>query len=260
MGNVVITGAGHGIGAALAERFGRAGHAVAALDLDAEAATGCAKRVEERGGAALALGCDVTQAAECDAAIARVVEAWGGVDILVNNAGITHVGLVRDTESAVLRRVVEVNLFGAIHCTRAALPSLLARRGCIAALSSVAGFAPLATRAGYVASKHAVQGFFETLRTEHEPDGLGVVLVCPSFVETGIGRRALGVDGGPAGEEERTGVAHAISPQAAAELIFRGVMRRRRIVWVGREARLAWWVSRLAPRLYERRMQRRMLG
>ena len=260
MGNVVITGAGHGIGAALAERFGRAGHAVAVLDIDVEAAANCAKRVEERGSAALALRCDVTQAAECDAAISRVVEVWGGVDILVNNAGITHVGLVRDTEVAVLRRVVEVNLFGAIHCTRAALPSLLERRGCIAALSSVAGFAPLATRAGYVASKHAVQGFFETLRTEHAADGLGVVLVCPSFVETDIGRRALGADGGPAGEEKRSGVAHAVGPQEAAELIFLGVTRRRRIVWVGREARLAWWVTHLAPRLYERRMQRRMLG
>ncbi len=260
MGNVVITGAGHGIGAALAERFGRAGHAVAALDLDLEAASGCAKRVEERGGTALALRCDVAQAAECDAAISRVLETWGGIDILVNNAGITHVGLVRDTEVAVLRRVVDVNLFGAIHCTRAALPSLLERRGCVAVLSSVAGFAPLATRAGYVASKHALHGFFETLRCEHAGDGLGVILVCPSFVETGIGRRALGADGEPAGEEKRTGVAHAIGPQAAAELIFQGVMRRRRIVWVGREAHLAWWVTRLAPRLYERLMRRRMLG
>jgi len=260
MGSVVITGAGHGIGAAPAERFGRAGHAVAVLDLDGEAAAACARRIEERGGSALALRCDVTRAAECDAAISRVVEAWGGVDILVNNAGITHVGLVRDTEVAVLRRVVDVNLFGAIHCTRAALPWLLERKGCIAALSSVAGFAPLATRAGYVASKHALQGFFETLRTEHVADGLGVVLVCPSFVETDIGRRALGADGRPAGEGKRTGVAHAVGPEEAAELIFRGVTRRRRIVWVGREARLAWWITRLAPRLYERMMLRRVLG
>jgi NAD(P)-dependent dehydrogenase (short-subunit alcohol dehydrogenase family) len=260
MGNVVVTGAAHGIGSALASRFAGAGHAVAVLDVDSDAAEACAKRIQEDGGKAFALRCDVTAPSECDDAMSRVVHAWGGIDILVNNAGITHVGLVRDTEAAVLRRVVDVNLFGAVHCTQAALPSLLARRGRVVVLSSVAGFAPLATRAGYVASKHAVQGFFETLRTEHVVEGLGVTIVCPSFVETGIGRRALGADGGAAGDGARSGVAHAVSPEQAAEAIFRGVERRRRIVWVGREARAAWWLNSLAPRIYEFLMLRRTLG
>ncbi len=260
MGNVVITGAAHGIGAALAGRFARAGHSIAVLDLDAHAAGGRAKQIEDDGGTALALGCDVTASSECGDAISSVVAAWGGIDILINNAGITHVGLIRDTDADVVRRVVEVNFFGAVHCTQAALPSLLARKGCVVALSSVAGFAPLATRAGYVASKHAVQGFFETLRCEHRSDGLGVTLVCPSFVDTGIGRRALGADGRAAEEEARTGVAHAVSPVEAAEAIFRGVSKRRRIVWVGREARAAWWMTRFAPRIYEHLMARRTLG
>lgn len=260
MRNVVVTGAAHGIGAALAARFAAAGRAVGVLDADAEAAEARAERIQADGGMALALRCDVTSPAECRDAMSRVVHAWGGIDVLVNNAGITHVGLVRDTDPAVLRRVVDVNLFGAVHCTQAALPSLLARRGCVAALSSVAGFAPLANRAGYVASKHAVQGFFETLRTEHAKDGLAVTIVCPSFVETDIGRRALGADGRAAGEGARTGVAHAVGPDEAAEAIFRGVERRRRIVWVGREARAAWWLSALTPRIYERLMLRRTLG
>jgi len=260
MGNVVITGAANGIGAALAGRFARAGHAVAVLDLDAQAAAERAKQIQNDGGKTLSSGCDVTAAGECDDAIAKVTAAWGGVDILINNAGITHVGLIRDTDADVFRRVVDVNFFGAVHCTQAALPSLLERKGCVAALSSVAGFAPLATRAGYVSSKHAVQGFFETLRCEHRSDGLGVTLVCPSFVDTGIGRSALGTDGRVAAAGARRGVAHAVSPTQAADVIFRGVSKRRRIVWVGREARAAWWVTRFTPRIYERLMERRTLA
>jgi short-subunit dehydrogenase len=256
---VAITGAGHGIGAALAARFAAAGHRVAVLELDAEAARARAEALEREGASALAIPCDVTSQAACAQAMARVRETWGGIDVLVNNAGITHVGLACDTDVAVLRRVMEVNFFGAVHATRAALPSLLERRGRVAALSSVAGFAPLATRAGYVASKHALQGFFETLRAEHASDGLGVTLVCPSFVRTDIGARALGnAIGAPA--PLRTGARHEVEPAAAAEAIYRGIVRGRRLVWVGREARLSWWLSQLAPRLYERLMLRRTLG
>jgi short-subunit dehydrogenase len=202
----------------------------------------------------------VTSPAACAAALGDVVGAWGGIDVLVNNAGITQVGLVRDTDVEVIQRVLDVNFLGAVHCTRAALPSLLSRRGQVVAMSSVAGFAPLATRAGYAASKHALHGFFGSLRVEHARDGLGVTLVCPSFVRTGIGQRALGVHGELAGEDARSGVRRQIEPDAAAEAIFRGVERRRPLVLVGAEARLAWWVSRLWPSTYERAMARRTLG
>lgn len=257
---VVITGAGHGLGAALARRFADAGAAVALLDLDAAAARARADALAARGATCLALACDVTSPDACRDAIATVEAAWGGLDVLVNNAGITHVGLVRDTEAAVLRRVIEVNFFGAVHCTQAALPALLRSRGHVVAISSVAGFAPLANRAGYVASKHAVQGFFETLRAEHSADGLRVTLACPSFVRTGIGTRALAADGRVAQADARTGTGHEVDPDEAARVIHRGIAAGRRLVFVGREARLAWWVTRLWPGLYERLMIRRTAG
>lgn len=259
MQRVVITGAGHGLGAALARRYARAGSSVAVLDLDGDAATRCAEEVAANGAQSLGLACDVTVPAECERAIGEVAKNFGGIDVLVANAGITHLGLVRDTDVAVLRRVLEVNFFGAVNSTLAALPHLLESRGHIAALSSVAGFAPLATRAGYVASKHAVEGFFDTLRSEHHGDGLRVTLVRPSFVRTGIGSRALGTDGRIAGPDARSGVGHEVEPDAAADVIFRGIEAGKRVVWVGRESRLAWWVAHLAPRVYERMMIRRAL-
>jgi NAD(P)-dependent dehydrogenase (short-subunit alcohol dehydrogenase family) len=256
---VVITGAGHGLGAALARRFARAGSKVAILDLDADAAAQCAEKLTTDGAESLGLTCDVTVSADCQHAIGEVSKHWGGIDVLVNNAGMTHLGLVRDTEVAVLRRVLDVNFFGAVNCTLAALPALLQSRGRVAAISSVAGFAPLATRAGYVASKHALEGFFNTLRSEHLHDGLRVTLACPSFVRTGIGSRALGADGRVAGTDTRSGVGHEVEPDVAADVIFRGIEAGKRLVWVGRESRLAWWVAHLAPRVYERMMIRRAL-
>ena len=257
--SIVITGAATGIGAALARRFARAGDRVALLDVDAARAGERARELAQDGATALALECDVTSPESCRKDVAEVIARFGGIDVLVNNAGITQLGRVRDTQAAVIRRVLEVNLMGAVHCTQAALPSLLERRGQVVAISSVAGFAPLATRAGYAASKHALHGFFGSLRAEHARDGLTVTLVCPSFVRTEIGAHALSGSGGPASAEKRTGVRHAIEPEAAAEAIFRGVARRRRLVFVGRQARLSWWLSRLAPALYDRAMMRRTL-
>jgi short-subunit dehydrogenase len=192
--------------------------------------------------------------------VAAAVGAWGGVDVLVNNAGITHLGRFCETRVDVVRRVMEVNFFGAVHCTKAALPHLLARRGRIVVLSSVAGLAPLATRTGYAASKHALHGFFESLRAEHRRDGLRVLMVCPSFVETRIGERALGPDGGAAPAGARTGVRAAITAEEVADAVLRAVRRGRRRLLVPTSAGVAVTVARLAPALYERLMARRTLG
>jgi NAD(P)-dependent dehydrogenase (short-subunit alcohol dehydrogenase family) len=258
--SVVITGAARGIGAALARRFAREGARVALLDRDAEGAAALARELDPSGASVLDRGCDVTSLADCQAAIDSVASAWGGVDVLVNNAGITHLGLFRDTEVDVIRRVVEVNLFGALHCTKAALPSLLERRGQIIVMSSVAGIAPLAKRTGYSASKHALHGFFDTLRAEHGSAGLRVLIVCPSFVDTAIEDRALGPDGGSAPPGARTGVRSLAPPADVADAIVRAALRNRRLLLVPREARLAYWVSRFAPAFYDRLMIRRTLG
>ncbi len=252
---VVVTGAAGGIGAALARRFVAEGARVALLDRDARGAEAVAETIE--GASVLVRRCDVTSPADCTAAVSAVIDEWGGVDVLVNNAGITHLGRFRDTDVDVIRRVVDVNFFGSVNCTNAALPSLLERRGQIVVVSSIAGVAPLVGRTGYAASKHALHGFFDSLRAEHREDGLRVLIVCPSFVDTAIGAHALGADGGTAAPEARTGVKNPVAPSEVADAIVRAAARDRRLLFVGRQARLSYWVDRLAPRLYERLMVRR---
>jgi short-subunit dehydrogenase len=157
----------------------------------------------------------------------------------------------------VIGRVMDVNFFGAVNCTKAALPHLVAARGQVVAISSVAGFAPLVARTGYAASKHALHGFFDSLRSELEPQGVDVMIVCPSFIATHIDVNALGGDGAPVRHAQVT-VGRPLVPDDVARTIFEGAAGRRRLLLVGRTARQAWWLSRLAPRFYERMMSSRL--
>lgn len=257
--SVVITGAASGIGAALTRRFASGGCRLGLLDLEEHPVQHVAEQLRAEGVSAVAERCDVTRFEDCQAAIEAVRRAHGGIDVLVNNAGITHVGLFQQTEISVIRRVMEVNFFGSVHCTKAALPSLLERRGQIIVMSSVAGLAPLATRTGYAASKHALHGFFESLRAEHAKDGLAVTIVCPSFVRTHIGDHALAADGSSAAGDARTGVRGAIEPDAVADAIFDAALKRTRLLLIPRRARLFLWVWRLAPSVYERMMAHRTM-
>ena len=256
---VLVTGAGGGLGRAIALRFARAGSRVVALDRDAGAVAAVQAEIERAGGACLALACDVTDAAACAQAVADAVRRFGTLDVLVNNAGISQRSGFAATELEVIRRVMDVNFHGSVHCTKAALPHLAAARGLIVAVSSVAGYTPLIARTGYAASKHALHGFFESLRTELAPQGVDVMMVCPSFVATQIDRNALGGDGQPVRHAQVT-TGGRLSPGAVAERVFAGAVRSRRLLLVGRTARAAWWLGRFAPALYERLMARRLRG
>jgi NAD(P)-dependent dehydrogenase (short-subunit alcohol dehydrogenase family) len=253
---VVVTGAAGGLGRALCQQFSAAGANVAALDLD-EAALGSLCAQLAGADRALGIGCDVTDQAACEAAMQQIIARFGGIDLLINNAGIAHRSRFDATEVAVIRRVMEVNFFGAVHCTHAALAALTERRGQIVAISSIAGFSPLLGRVGYSASKHALHGFFDSLRSEVEDEGVAVTIVCPAFIATGIDRAALGGDGQPA-PEPRTTVGKEMTPQDMASRIFTAVSLRRELFLPTPLARLSWWISRLAPRFFMRQMKQRV--
>jgi short-subunit dehydrogenase len=255
----LVSGAGGGLGRAIALRFARSGARLVLFDRDGPGIERCADEIQAAGGHALAIPGDVTDAAACADAVRGAVERFGTLDVLVNNAGISHRSAFAATDPAVIRRVMEVNFFGALQLTHAALPHLLRSRGAIIAVSSVAGFAPLIARTGYAASKHAMHGFFDSLRSEVRPQGVDVTMVCPSFIATAIDRNALGADGRAASHAQVV-VGRRLTAEAVAERIHAGVERRRRLLLIGSTAWQAWWVSRLAPALYERLMARRLRG
>lgn len=260
MGRVVlITGGAGGIGRALGSAFAARGARIALLDRDVDGLDAAQAELAAQGADVSVHGCDVTRVEECEAAIASVTRRFGGIDVLVNNAGLVHRSGFAETDVEVLRRVMDVNYFGAIHCTKAALSQLRKRRGAIVVVSSIAGVAPLFGRSGYAGSKHALHGLFESLRAELAGEGVSVTMVCPSFTASGFEGRALG----PHGERvtrPRSKVGRVASPNAVARAIVQATAERRRLLVLSPVGKLSYLLSRLAPATYERLMRRSLRG
>ncbi len=177
----LITGAGSGIGAAIAEVFAGAGAEVIVADRDEEAGLAVAMRI---GDSATFIPLDVTNEAQCNA-VAATVLARSRLDILVNNAGIVHVGTLATTTGADFDRVLAVNTRGVFNVTRAFLPSMLARKnGVIVNLASIAGLIAVRDRLAYTVSKHAVVGLTRAMALDHARDGIRINAICPGRVET----------------------------------------------------------------------------
>lgn len=252
---VVVTGAASGIGLAVAERFARAGAVCALLDMDEARLKHCERQFREAGHRVMALRCDVTQRSDCEAAVQAVVDGFGGIDVLFNNAGITQRSAFTETRIEVYERVMAVNFFGALYCTKAAIHSLIQRRGLIISNESIAGVAPLLGRTGYAASKHAMHGLFTSLRSEVRDQGVHVMVVCPGFIKTHLQDRALGGDG-TVTRHPQSRVGRQDTPERAAEAIFRGAQKEKELLVITAMGKIAYWISRLAPAFYERRMAR----
>lgn len=254
---IVVTGAASGIGAAVCDRFARDDACIQLLDRDEEGVKAAADRLRADGFNARGYRCDVTREEECKAVIAQIIEQCGGIDVLVNNAGITQRSAFVDTAASVYRRVMDVNFFGSLYCTKAAIGSLIARQGMIIVIESLAGVAPLLGRTGYCASKHALHGFFTTLRTEIRDSGVHIMIVCPGFVETNLQTRALGGDGQVTTHPQSV-VGKPTSAARVAADIYDGAIKRKQLLVLTPVGKLSYWVNRLVPKLYERIMVRQV--
>ncbi len=252
---VVITGGASGIGLAFARRVAKAGAAVALLDMDEAALAECEKAFAAKGHAVMVRACDVSVRAECDAAMGDVIGQFGGVDVLFNNAGITQRSQFVDTRPEVFEKVMAVNFFGALYCTKAAIDSIVGRKGMILVNESIAGIAPLIGRTGYSASKHAMHGLFTSLGAELRKKGVHVMIVCPGFIETNLQKRALGGDGSVTNRPQ-TFIGRKDTPESAAEKIYQGACRKKRLLVLTFMGKLGVWVHTFAPGYYEKKMAR----
>lgn len=253
----VVTGAASGIGAAIARRFARQGAHLGLLDIDEKGIAAMAAEFRHAGINALSLACDVSKESDCKDAVGKIMDHFGGIDILVNNAGITQRGAFVDTQTSVFRKVMEVNFFGALHCTQAAMNSLIARKGMIIVIESIAGMAPLLGRSGYCASKHALHGLFTSLRAETRSSGVHVMIVCPGFVETNLQTRALGGNGRVT-RHPQSRVGGQLTPERVADAVYQGVIKKKHLLVLSPVGKLTYWLNRFAPLLYERLMARKL--
>ena len=237
---IAITGASSGIGKALA---------ITAAQLGAKVAV-CARNEQKLrevfagNNNILCIGADVSKEDDCKRFIEQTEVQWGRVDVLINNAGISMRALFEDVDLKVIKELMDINFWGTVYCTKYALPSILKNKGVVLGISSIAGFRGLPARTGYSASKFAMQGFLEALRTELLFTGAHVMWVSPGFTSSNIRNVARAADGTSQGEtplEE----GKLMSAEECARIIFDAVDKRKRVVIMTGQGKLTVWMNKL---------------
>ena len=252
----IITGGASGIGLAVCWELARQGAIIAMLDSDQPELKTQKQLFLKQGFNILTLFCDVTDEKSCKSSINEVINKYGQIDLLFNNAGITQRGLFEKTDISVFKKVMDVNFFGSLYCTKEALPSLIKTKGMIIVNESIAGVAPLLGRTGYSASKHALHGLFTSLRCELRHKGVHVMIVAPGFIRTNLQTRALGGDGNIA-THAQTKIGKEDTPENVAKQIVNGMMKKKSILVLTLMGKIGYFVSRFSPMLYEHLMTRK---
>lgn len=245
--NIWVTGASSGIGEAIAVAFSREGakvilsaRNVAELERVRASCDDPPRHV--------VLPLDLTD----EASIRRAAEQAGDVDVVVHSGGVSQRSLAMETGLAVERAIMDLNFFGTVALTKAVLPRMIARKsGHIVPVSSVVGYVGTPLRSAYSASKHALHGYFDSLRAELAKDGIAVTIVCPGYIRTNVSRNALTGDGSAFGKMDETHK-DATTPEACARAVVAGVAGRKREVHVGGKEVWAILLQRLAPALVAR--------
>jgi short-subunit dehydrogenase len=246
---IVITGGSEGIGKALIE---------ALIPLGAKVAT-CARNHDKlyqlqmnyAGSMLHAVACDVSKEQDCKRFIESTIKTFGGIDILINNAGISMRALVKDVDVEVMRKVMDINFFGAVYCTKLALPSIIERKGTIVGISSIAGYRGLPGRSAYSASKFALQGWLEALRIELLDSEVNVMWVSPNFVTSNIRNAALDSEG-KAQKENPMDESKLMSAEECAQHILDAIEKRKRSLILTFTGKRTVLLNRFFPSLTDR--------
>lgn len=247
---VIITGASSGIGKALAFRFAAAG---ARLVLTARRVNLLDEIVNQLPQTEiLTVETDVSREEDCRGLVEKAIARFGQIDVLINNAGISMRALFADVELEVLRRLMDVNFWGTVYCTKYALPHLLQTKGSVVGVISVAGHVGLPGRTGYAASKFAVRGFLDTLRIENLKTGLHVLVAAPGFTASEVRKSALNAEGRQQGETPRD-ESKMMSAETCADHIFRAVVKRKRqLVLTFIEGKVTVFLGKFFPALLDK--------
>ena len=252
---VVITGASKGIGAELARQLAARGARLVLAARELAELEKVAEQCRAAGGQAIVVRTDVTLERDCHALMSGAGLAYGRIDVLVNNAGATMWARFEDVEDvSMLDRIMRVNYMGAVHCTKHALAYLRASRGLLVGIASLTALTGVPTRSGYAASKHAMRGFFDSLRIELMGSGVDVTMIYPGFVDTGIRENATGPDGKP--------ILHTpvkldmMSVEECARITLAAIEARKREVVMTARGKMGAWLKLIAPGVVDRMAKR----
>ena len=241
----IITGASSGIGLECARVFSQAGASVVLAARSEDKLKALENELKDY--PVLTVITDVSRESDCKILIDKTVERFGRIDILVNNAGLSMRALFKEVDLSVLKKLMDVNFWGCVYCTKYALPLLLESKGSIVGVTSIAGFKGLPARTGYSASKYAMNGFLDTLRTEHLHDGLHVMTFAPGFTNSNVRVSALTADGTSQGKTPRA-EEKMMSAERVATLMLRGIRKRKDIVILTPLGKLTVFLAKFFPR------------
>ena len=254
---VVITGASSGIGKALAYEFAAKGAKVVIGARNHEKLIEIAEEIKLSGGDIAFAQTDVSVEADCKNLIITAVERFGKIDVLINNAGISMRALFQDVEISVLQELMAVNFWGAVYCSKYALPHLVKQKGSLVAVSSVAGLKGLPGRTGYSASKFALQGFMESVRIENLKKGLHVLVAHPGFTTSNIRQTSRNKDGEYQGESPRN-EEKMMSAEEVAGHIYQAVKKRKYNLVLTAVGRLIVLIIKIFPRWLDKMVYKEM--
>lgn len=246
---VVITGGSDGIGKALVQQFLKMGAKVATCGRNQEKLQQL--KIEIASTNLFTYTADVSVENDCKNFIEAVVKELKTIDIIVNNAGISMRSLFADVELAALRKVMDINFWGTVYCTKFALPYITKNKGSIVGVSSIAGYRGLPGRTGYSASKFAINGWFEALRTELLYSGVNVMWVCPGFTNSNIRNAALNSHGNAQGESTMNEGKMMSSDECATHIID-AIAKRKRTLMLTFTGKRAVFINKFFPKLADK--------
>ena len=248
---MIITGASTGIGKALAYALAPQSPKLVLVARDQARLRNVAETCERLGAFTLVVPTDVADPQACAEMIQATISKFSKIDALVNNAGMSMWSTVEDVQDvSQFQHIMDVNFLGSVYCTKFSLPFLKQTQGRIVAISSVASLTGVPSHAAYCASKHAMNGFFESLRIELVESGVSVTIVAPDFVQSEIHARSLGADGKPLGRHLQDHGSF-LSAETCADIIVEAMARRKRLVVTSVRGKLGRWVKLLSPQLID---------
>jgi len=254
---VVITGASSGIGRALALEFAGMGANLAIAARNAERLKETEQQAKQLGIEVISVQTDVSNEVDCKFLIQQAVDAFGRIDVLINNAGISMRALFVDSEIDVIRKLMDVNFWGTVYCTKYAMPYLLKSKGSLVGVSSIAGYKGLPGRTGYSSSKFAMHGFLETIRIENMKTGLHVLIACPGFTASNIRNTALNEKGEMQGESPRD-EGKMMSAEEVARHISRAISKRKDRLTLTGQGKLTVWLNKFFPKFLDKQVYKHM--